>query len=373
MNSFYRGVTWDHPRGTDALVAASQRWRQRDGGIKVEWVARPLEEFESAPIEDLAQKFDLIVLDHPHLGEAVATSCLQPLDNFYSDKEIAALSAQTVGASFDAYRMDGRVWALPLDVATQVSASTPDIQENLPVTWDDVRLLSIRSPVALSLAGPHAFLTYSSICVAIGEEPAISLSEYVTGSVGLEALTMMIDLASRAPQGTDVLNPISMLQTMSENGRIAYVPLIFGYVNYATSSSGPVRFGEAPVVTMGGRHGSTLGGTGLAISSQCTPTTELMEYLRWLLSAEAQEHFIPEHSGQPSSRLAWESETLNRASKNFYRSTHSTLKQAWVRPRYDGFAKFQSAASQVIREALSGQRSAREAKNLVDAIYRRFR
>lgn len=373
MKSFFRGVTWDHPRGVDPLVAASHRWRQQDDGIWVDWVAHSLEQFESAPVAHLAREFDLIVLDHPHLGEALATDSLQPIDNFFSRKEIATWSARTVGAALDSYRMDGRVWALPLDVATQVSASTFDIAGDLPVTWDEVRHLSMRSPVALSSAGPHALLTYSSICVALGEEPARVDGQYVSGSVGLEALNIMIDLASRAPQGSDALNPIAMLQTMSETGVIAYVPLIYGYVNYAMTSSRPLRFAEAPVIAIGGRHGSTLGGTGLAISSRSKPSPELVGYLRWLVSDEAQQNFIPEHSGQPSSCLAWESESLNRASQNFYRSTRFTVEQSWVRPRYDGFAKFQSAASEVIREALRCGRTALDVKNLVDTMYRRNR
>jgi multiple sugar transport system substrate-binding protein len=63
----FRGLTWDHPGGHAPLAAAAELWA---GEIEITWDAQPLEGFESTPIPELARSYDLIVLDHPHLGEA---------------------------------------------------------------------------------------------------------------------------------------------------------------------------------------------------------------------------------------------------------------------------------------------------------------
>jgi hypothetical protein len=74
----YRGLTWDHPRGYRALEAAAQDIAPGQG-LSILWDRHSLEGFEAAPIAELAEHYDLIVLDHPHVGEAVAQDCLLPM------------------------------------------------------------------------------------------------------------------------------------------------------------------------------------------------------------------------------------------------------------------------------------------------------
>src|SRR3546814_3327914 len=65
-----RGMTWDHARGYDPLVAASRAWAEA-GGEAIAWDRRSLQDFESFPVEELARRYDLIVIDHPHeIGRA---------------------------------------------------------------------------------------------------------------------------------------------------------------------------------------------------------------------------------------------------------------------------------------------------------------
>ena len=59
MDARFQGLTWDHPRGFNALAAAALEIAPR--GL-LRWVKQPLEGFESHPIADLAARFDLIVL-----------------------------------------------------------------------------------------------------------------------------------------------------------------------------------------------------------------------------------------------------------------------------------------------------------------------
>jgi multiple sugar transport system substrate-binding protein len=345
----FHGLTWDHPRGFNALAAAAEGVAPR--GL-LRWCKQPLEGFESHPIGDLAAHFDLLVLDHPHIGEAVALACVQSLDSVFSPEELATWSAGTVGAAMASYFWQGSQWALPLDFATQVSARRADLAPELPDTWDDVLRLSKHASVALSLAGPHAGICFLSLALSFGQEPGGD--HLVDDATGAAALEVMARLHAGAPVGCERLNPIGLLETMAMSDAIAYVPLVYGYVNYAVPAADrwPVDFGDAPRGPSG-RRGSVLGGTGIALTKRASPTAELFEHLRWLMSDEAQLGFIPRHDGQPSARRAWGDDAVNRTWRDFYRNTLATAEKAWLRPRYDGYIRFQTEAGVLIRDGLA--------------------
>ena len=61
----FRGLTWDHPRGYDALAEAARRVNAGRSAPLITWDRQPLEGFESAPITDLTARYDLVVLDTP--------------------------------------------------------------------------------------------------------------------------------------------------------------------------------------------------------------------------------------------------------------------------------------------------------------------
>jgi multiple sugar transport system substrate-binding protein len=352
----YHGLTWDHPRGRAALEEAARQSREQTG-LDLRWSTHSLEGFESSPIAELAEKYDIIVLDHPHLGEALEHDSLLPLDELFGANELAVLAEQTVGPALDSYVYQGHLWALPLDAATQVGAMRGDLfgdaVVHAPETWSEVDALADQGRVALSLAGPHAFLTFASVCVALGEEPATG-DEFISPEIGAAALELLTRLADRAPAESDRLNPIAMLQAMSAGDSIAYCPLIFGYVNYTSPHCDrPLTFVDAPAKEIYGRPGSTIGGTGLALTRRCEPGPELLKHLRWLLAPEIQRVFIPEHEGQPSAHQAWEDKAVNQASDNFYRNTRRTIDQSWVRPRYRGYIQFQTDASALLRSVLA--------------------
>jgi multiple sugar transport system substrate-binding protein len=345
----FLGLTWDNPRGYRALEAAAAH----DPDKVIAWARQPLEGFESHPIADLASRYDLLVLDHPHIGEAIAENCLQPIEDFFSSEEIDGWATGTIGRALDSYRWDGRHYALPLDVATQVMARDPDRVPEAPDTWDDVLRVSTRYPVALSLAGPHAILTFFSICLSLGEEPGGE--DLVSDAVAMEAFGRMRHLRESAPAGSEKLNPIGLLEAIASSSGIALVPLVFGYVNYAAAdpSRHAVAFSEAPCIAAGGRRGSVLGGTGIGITARAKPDAALLDRLRWLMSAEAQTGFIPAHDGQPSARAAWQSADVNNRWGGFYSATLATTERAWVRPRFAGYIAFQTTASEIVREALA--------------------
>lgn len=368
----YEALTWDHPRGYNALAAAAARLDPARDGISIAWDRQPLEGFESHPIADLCARFDLVVLDHPHVGEAVDGNCLQPLEDVFGEEVIAALEAATIGPCLSSYRHGGRHWALPLDAATQVMARRADIVADAPATWNEVRTLSEQSgKVALSLAGPHALLSFLSVAAAFGEPPAErDPVVLVSGETGRTVLDLMAELAARSPASVVAMNPIGILAHMAANDDVALCPLVYGYVNYAAPVSGhALAFTDAPRAAPGGRPGSTLGGTGIGISRRCLVTTGLKRHLLWLLGEDAQRGFIPDHDGQPSRRSAWHDARVNARWGGFYSDTAATLEAAYVRPRHAGYIAFQTKASALLRAAFADKCAAAVTLDALQALY----
>ena len=78
-----KGITWDHARGFDPLIASSALYFEQKG-IQVEWQKRSLTNFGDQSLEALSKQFDLIIMDHPHVGVAKASNCLLPLNDVVS-------------------------------------------------------------------------------------------------------------------------------------------------------------------------------------------------------------------------------------------------------------------------------------------------
>lgn len=372
-----KATTWDHPRGYNALAAAAKLEETRSSGLDITWDKQPLEGFESHPVADLCARYDLVVLDHPHVGEAVASDCLRPLEEVFDAPTLAALAADSIGPSLTSYRFAGRHWALPLDAATQVMATRADLLDGTsPATWDEVVALSRRTKtVAMSLAGPHAALSFLSIATAFGEPPAERDPDLlISVATGTNVYELMRELASLSPVSVRGLNPIGILGHMAAHDDVLLCPLVYGYVNYSgRGTRHPLTFRDAPVATSGGRPGSTLGGTGIGISKRCDMTPALKNHLLWLLGHQAQTQFIPDHDGQPSRRDAWHDAGVNARWGDFYTNTAATLEAAYVRPRHDGYIAFQGKASALLRDAFDRRRSAAEVLPVLEDLYRAHR
>ncbi len=367
MTPRYRGLTWDHPRGYAALAEAA-RVAEAAGTVSIDWDRHSLEGFESRPIAEQCALYDLVVLDHPHVGEAVAADCIVPLEELFTTDEIAALEAATVGPSLASYRFAGRHWALPLDAATQVMAYQRDWNEAPPVTWDDVIALSERMPVALTLAGPHAALSFQSVCGALGAAPPSPRDDFLDRGTARAAYAILARLTTDATRRAASLNPIAMLEAMAAGTGPVLCPLIYGYVNY--SARGVIAYADAPRGP-GGRIGSMLGGTGIAVSRRAPVTVPLLDHVRWLMSDAAQRSFIPQHDGQPSLRSAWADPLVDAAANSFYSGTRATIEAALVRPRHHHAIAFQTEASALLRAGLLDGSPADRVLDAVDNAYAR--
>lgn len=350
----YAGLTWDHDRGRLPLEAAS-RLLEKEGNIRIAWNSQPLEGFESAPIERLLRQHDIVVLDHPHLGDAIEAQMLTPIDEIFDAASMRALEHQFVGPSLASYQVEGRTWALPLDAATQVASRRPDLCVDPVPTWTDVIELAKGQSVALSLAGPHALLTLISAYRGLEGSVDFTRGQFIREpEKAAEVLRMLQKIYDLRKADYAGLNPIQMLERMSRDGSVAYVPLVYGYVNYSVAPpKHAVVFDNVPLFNGHTVHGSTIGGTGLGVSRRAHITDALVEHLKWLISADVQSRFIPQHKGQPAVVSAWEDGEVNDTSLGFYRNTLQTMQHSWVRPRFPGYTKFQSQGSEIVRRAIT--------------------
>lgn len=348
-----KGMTWNHPRGYDPMVACSTQWFE-DTGVEITWEKRSLQDFEAFPVEELARNFDLIVIDHPHVGQITKEACLLPLDVAGREAELKALGAGSVGQSFPSYNWQGRQWAFPLDAATQVQAWRPDLIEEPARSWGEVLRLARAGKVLLPLRPPHSLMSFYTLAANSGTPCATEGDELITRQDGVQAFGQLRELAALADAECYNMDPIAAFEAMATPGSgISCVPLIYGYVNYAMPGFRErlIRFADIPTGNAG-VAGSALGGTGIAVSTYSQHPKAAIDFAYWVASGAVQKGLYAASNGQPGHADAWEDDAVNAATSDFYRDTRATLEGAWVRPRHDGYMPFQDKASERINKGL---------------------
>jgi multiple sugar transport system substrate-binding protein len=102
-----KGITWAHSRGFTSIVAVSQRYAELHPDIDITWEKRSLQEFADAPVEKLAEAYDLLIIDHPWAGFAAKHKILLPLQEYLSEEYLNDQAENSVGASHNSYNFDG--------------------------------------------------------------------------------------------------------------------------------------------------------------------------------------------------------------------------------------------------------------------------
>ena len=362
-----KGMTWSHPRGYDPLVATSAVWRDQTG-VDIAWDKRSLQDFESYPVEELARAYDFIIIDHPHVGHITAEGCLAPLDVPAWEAERAALEAASVGPSYRSYVWDGLLWALPIDVATQVMAYRVDLLPEPPRRWDDVLSLARSGRVVVPMRVPHALMLLWTLAANLGHPCGTSREgPFIDPETGRRVVGMLAELTALIDPKDFDRDPIAASELLAggEGGTLAVMPYGYGYVSYARDGFRPhqLTFGDIPAASGRGPVGSALGGTGLAVSAYSSNRNAALEYAYWVTGAEVQRTLYAQSGGQPGHAAAWEDPAVNAATGNFYRNIRATLNGAYVRPRYDGYIEFQEEGGQRLNAGLL----AREASDAIVA------
>jgi multiple sugar transport system substrate-binding protein len=154
---------------------------------------------------------------------------------------------------------------------------------------------------------------------------------------------------------------------MTQGDEIAYCPLAFGYSNYARNSpdDAVLTFSGIP-----GVRGGLLGGAGVAISKFSEHSQKAAEFAVWVSSGEVQAGVYTHAGGQPGNLVAWQDDTCNALTNNFFRNTLATLEHAYMRPRDAGFVQFQEFMGERIHTFL---RSEDNPKNCIQDLRDAFK
>ena len=357
-----KGMTWDHSRGFDPMVASAKKFNEKYPDIRIIWEKRSLQAFADRPIELMAFDYDLMVIDHPHVGEASRKDLIYELNKSEKfEDQLKSLNNSSVGLSHQSYNFNNNQYALAIDAAAPVSSFREDLIKNIPQTFEDVIKLAEQSQVMWPIKPVDSISSFNSIAANLGYPINEKHEVFLDVSVGKSILKMMKDLAELVPKECLHMNPIETLDYMSTHNDISYCPLLYGYSNYSREGfrNSLVHFTNIPSFdeNPGNCRGSQLGGTGLAISKNTQNLQASLDYSFWVASEDCQKDLYYHSGGQPGHLKAWENDEINNNCNNFFKNTLETLQKSWLRPRYDGYMYYQDIAGTLVNNFLRGETS----------------
>jgi multiple sugar transport system substrate-binding protein len=353
-----RGITWGHRRAIDPLKNSLSLFYSSHPEVEIHWSSRPLHSFEFTPIVDLAKDYDLIVFDHPFVGEIAADYSLQPLDELIPPESLTSF----VGPSLESYRYADQLWAVPIDAACQVAVSRPDLMTKLgrppPENWSELiafghNAAKYRLSLAIGLHGVHSLMTFFSLCANLGSPCAVEAHKlFVERDVAVHAIALLGELLEFCPKHCLDWSSIELHQAMTQRDDLVFCPAVYCYATYAEADHRrPLRFHNFPGPL--GCRGSTIGGAGLGISAECRSMEAAIAYAEFASSLPAQMDFARNH-GQPALTCVWKDDEINARFDGCFRATHNTIDESWIRPRYNGYLAFQAKAGNLIEKHLRG-------------------
>ena len=98
-----KGMTWDHPRGLDSVVNSDDLLQERCG-TSVNWDARSLLAFGDQHISEFYEEYDLMIIDHPHIPDAVHAKAVIAFEDVASKEQLELLERTSVGQSHASYK-----------------------------------------------------------------------------------------------------------------------------------------------------------------------------------------------------------------------------------------------------------------------------
>jgi len=357
-NIFLKGITWNHSRGFVPMTATAQRFSELRPNVTITWEKRSLQQFADLSIQQLAERYDLLVIDHPWAGFAAKTNSILPFDKYLSKAFLDDQAANTVGHSYESYHYDGHQWALAIDAATPVAASRPDLLEkhgvSLPKTYDDLLALAKKGLVAFPAIPIDSLMTFYTFCCSLGEDPCQQEDKVISEETGVKALQLYRQLAMHIDEACFNRNPIQTYEAMTLGDDIAYCPFAYGYSNYSRNGYARKLLHFHDMITLNGTMNlrSSLGGTGLAVSANCNNVDVAMAYAEYVASPQCQQGLYTDNGGQPGHLLAWTNAHNNANTHNYFSNTLPALQRAYLRPRYFGHMFFQDHAGDVVRDYL---------------------
>ncbi|MER8392932.1 extracellular solute-binding protein [Mesorhizobium sp. M1340] len=367
-----RGLAWDHRRCWGPLEASIGPYCAANPGLEIEWDRRSLYEFGEGALGPVLGAYDLVVFDHPFIGDIAEGGLMVPFD--LSAEQRRGFERDSVGASWQSYARDGRQWALPIDAACQVASYRPDLLErygSLPHSHDEVLELGRRALKDGRWLGLPLVPTDAMCLLLTLGEPREDGDEFIAGEKIAQAVGQLRQLTALSHPNSPKWNPIRCYDHMIAHDDVVYVPFAFGYVNYASRADRPyLRFADVPTPRSAG---ALLGGAGIGVSAQSKHKQAAVDYALFLCSPGYQRGDYVKSGGQPGSLAAWQDAEVNALSGGFFASTLATIEASYLRPTHPGFISFFRQCAPHAAAAITGELPAAELADRLNRLYRETR
>ena len=366
-----KGITWAHTRGYVPMVATAQRFNELNPEIEIEWEKRSLRDFENAPVEQLAEKYDLLIIDHPWAGFASKNGVLIPLEKDFLDDQLK----NSVGQSHLSYNFDGFQSALAVDAACPVCVYRPKYfaDKNLPKDWNELLELAKTGIVIFAGQPIYLLMDFYMLCSTLSDN-LFKTDKVIDDDTGILVLEKMRELAGYCTKEIFSWNTIKVNEILSSESDYYYCPYVYGFSNYSRAGYARHILKAGDIIQYEGRQMSAvLGGTGLAVSSKCRNIGAAIKYVEFTASKEIQKTLLFDNGGQPGHREAWLDNEVNRRSLNFFKDTLKTLDNSYLRPRYDGYLYFQDNAGEIVRDFIKDGGNVKDTLDKINSLYKKSR
>jgi len=369
-----RGLAWDHRRCWGPPDASIAPWCASRPGLEIEWDRRSLYEFGEGAIDRVLGQYDLVVFDHPFIGEIATGRLMVPFDGYLTDEQRQVFERDSVGKSWQSYASEGRQWALPIDAACQVASFRPDLMAaygEVPRSHDDVVDLGRRARKDGRWLGLPLVPTDAMCLLLTLGDPREEADDFIGRDRVEQAIGQLRELSELSHPSSRQWNPIRCYDHMTAHDDVVYVPFAFGYVNYASRTETPrLRFADAPTP---GSTGALLGGAGIGVSAQSGSVQEAVDYALFLCSPDNQRGEYVSAGGQPGSLSAWQDKAVNAATGDFFADTLKTIQSSYLRPTHAGFITFFRETAPRVEAAIAGELPVAELAAWVNRRYRETR
>jgi multiple sugar transport system substrate-binding protein len=366
-----RGLAWDHRRCWGPLEASASVWRASHPSVQITWDRRSLHAFGEAPLEAVLGNYDLVIYDHPFVGEIAEGALMVPFDDHLSAEERTFFEQDSVGKSWQSYQRNGRQWALPIDAACQVASYRTDLLARIgavPTNHQEVLALGRAARTEGRWIGLPLVPTDAMCLILTFTNPSAEGESFVERAAVERAVGELRELAELAHPLSTGWNPILCYDRMVTDDDVVYVPFAFGSVNYAARTNGRrLAFADIPRTDAAG---ALLGGAGIGIGAQSPNREAAIAYARHLCSPEVQRTIYVEAGGQPGSLQAWRDPDVNAATGGFFADTLKTIQASYLRPTHAGFLAFFRDCAPRAAAAIAGELSANEFFSFLDRRYR---
>jgi multiple sugar transport system substrate-binding protein len=371
-----KGITWDHTRGFVPMVATAQRYAELNPEIQIQWEKRSLQGFADDPIEKLAQDYDFLIIDHPHIGVMSEAGAVLPLDEYLPADFLHDQHINQVGHAHENYYYNGHQWALSIDAAAPVASWREDkfaeFGLKLPENWSELIALAKLGYVLLPAIPVDSLMNIYPLCLDQSNDLFIKETVVADSKILEFALSRLKELVDCCDSKSLKCNPIKVYEILSnDKEKEIYCPMAFSYSNYSREGycDYPLTFGNVVKGPSGNQLRTTIGGAGIAISKKCRNVNAALDYVRYVMSPSCQRTLYFDSGGQPGHRSAWLDKRTNQDSRNFFQNTLETMDNSYTRPRYNGHMYFQDKASMVVHEYLTEKISIHDCIKTMNIIY----